>query len=355
MTPNIDEPPNPVARWLGLPTSACVLVAEVGQAHDGSLGTAHAFVDAAADAGADAIKFQTHIAAAESTPTEPWRVKFSYQDATRYDYWRRMEFTADQWSGLRDHAVERGLGFLSTPFSLEAIDLLGRIGMPAWKVASGEVTNLRLLREMAARGPVLLSSGMSTWAELDAAVRAVEAAGSEVAVMQCTSAYPTGPEDVGLNLLEEYRARYGCPVGLSDHSGTVFPSLAAATMGADVIELHFTLSRRMFGPDVRASVTVEELAVIRSGVDFIAGMRSHPVDKDRAAKSMQDMRTLFTRSLVAARALPSGHVLQPTDLVEKKPGTGINPQEIGRVVGRSLLHDVERDDVLSFEDLGEPL
>src|SRR5215471_8334229 len=118
----------------------CLIVAEVAQAHDGSLGFAHAFIDAIAAAGADAVKFQTHIAAAESTPAEPWRVKFSRQDETRYDYWRRMEFTEAQWRGLKAHADERGLLFLSSPFSVEAVDLLARVGVAAWKIASGEVS-----------------------------------------------------------------------------------------------------------------------------------------------------------------------------------------------------------------------
>ena len=129
-----------------------LIIAEVAQAHDGSLGAAHAYIDAAARAGADAVKFQTHIAAAESSPAEPWRVKFSLQDATRYDYWRRMEFTEEQWAGLRMHADERGLQFLSSPFSVEAAQLLRRVGVSAWKIASGEVNNVPLFDFMLSTG-----------------------------------------------------------------------------------------------------------------------------------------------------------------------------------------------------------
>src|ERR671925_320777 len=155
-----------VAHPASLSTQCCI-VAEVAQAHDGSLGTAHAFIDACARAGADAIKFQTHIAAAESTPGEPWRVKFSPQDATRYDYWKRMEFTEEQWHGLKRHADERGLLFLSSPFSPDAVDLLKRVGVAGWKVASGEISNEPMLATMAATGqPVMLSTGMSTNAEI---------------------------------------------------------------------------------------------------------------------------------------------------------------------------------------------
>ncbi len=213
------------------------VVAEVAQAHDGSLGTAHAYIDAVARAGADAVKFQTHIAAAESTAREPWRVPFSLQDATRYDYWKRMEFSEEQWAGLKRHAEERGLEFLSTPFSMAAVELLDRLGVPAWKVGSGETGNLPMIGRMARTGrPVILSSGMSGWEELDAAVAEVRRHGAPLAVMQCTTAYPTPPEKVGLNVLEEIRRRYGCVTGLSDHSGTIYAGLAAAALGAEIVE-----------------------------------------------------------------------------------------------------------------------
>src|SRR5215213_9239018 len=181
-------------------SGSCLIIGEVAQSHDGSLGMAHAFIDSIADAGADAVKFQTHIAAAESTPSEPWRVKFSPQDATRYDYWRRMEFTEEQWHGLKRHADEAGLLFLSSPFSGEAVDLLAQVGVPAWKVASGEVTNPPLFERMAATGlPILLSSGMSSWADMDDATRRVRERHLPLALLQCTSAYPCPPEKLGLN------------------------------------------------------------------------------------------------------------------------------------------------------------
>src|SRR5262249_34279615 len=154
--------------------SGCIIIGEVAQTHDGSLGAAHAFIDAIATAGADGIKFQTHIAAAESTRGEPWRVKFSRQDATRYDYWQRMGFTEEQWRCLKQHAEERGLLFLISPFSLEAVELLSRVGVAAWKIASGEVSNTPMFTRIAeTRLPIFLSTGMSPLAEIDKAVRSV--------------------------------------------------------------------------------------------------------------------------------------------------------------------------------------
>jgi len=333
---------------------SCLVVGEVAQTHDGSLGMAHAFIDAIANAGADAVKFQTHIAAVESTLGEPWRVKFSPQDTTRYDYWKRMEFTEEQWHGLKRHAEERGLKFLSSPFSVEAMELLTRVGVAAWKVASGEVSNVPMFERMAATGlPILLSTGMSPLSEIDAAVEQVKARELPLTVLQCTSAYPCPPEKVGLNLIPFFRERYRCAVGLSDHSGTIYPGLAAATLGIEVVEVHVTLSREMFGPDVPASVTTSELRQLVEGVRFIERMKAHPVDKDAMAQEMAPLRDLFTKSVVARVDLPAGTVLGEEHLTVKKPGTGIPANRLHKVVGKRLQRPVKANELLQEQDLEE--
>ncbi len=342
-----------VAFGSASPTARRTLViGEVAQAHDGSLGLAHAFIDAIADAGADAVKFQTHVAAAESTAEEGWRTRFSQQDADRRAYWKRMEFTEPQWLGLKRHADERGLLFLSSPFSDDAFELLGRVGISAWKVASGELSNRPLLDRLAATGlPMLLSTGMSPLAEIDGAVQHVRTHGCPLTVLQCTTAYPCGPANIGLNLLPFFRSRYDCPVGLSDHSGTIYPALAAATLGAAVIEVHVTLSRQMFGPDVSASVTTAELRQLTDGVRFIEQMMASPVDKDAAAAGLEPVRALFTKSVVLRTALDAGSVLRLEHLTVKKPGTGIPAADLPLVVGSVLKRRMEADTVLRATDL----
>jgi N,N'-diacetyllegionaminate synthase len=336
----------------GLGKGRCLVIGEVALTHDGSLGLAHAFIDAVADAGADAVKFQTHIASAESTPAEPFRVKFSRQDATRYDYWKRMEFTGEEWSGLAAHSRDRGLLFLSSPFSIAAADLLQRIGMPLWKVGSGEIFNDELIDRLADSGaPVLLSTGMSTLEDVDAAVARVRARGAPVGVFQCTTAYPCPPEKIGLNMLPVYRDRYQCWVGLSDHSATIYPGLAAVTLGVDIVEVHVALSREMFGPDVPASITTAELRQLVDGVRFIERMRRSPVDKDALAADTAPVRRIFTRSIVAARALAAGTVLRRDDVVFKKPGTGLPPDRLNDVLGRTLRRAVEADALLAVDDI----
>jgi N-acetylneuraminate synthase len=338
--------------WSNLAGPHCLVIGEVAQAHDGSLGLAHAFVDAIAAAGADAVKFQTHIAAEESTFGEPWRVPFSRQDASRYDYWKRMEFTACQWKGLKEHAEARGLMFLSSPFSVAAVELLSRVGVAAWKVASGEVGDPAVFERMMATGlPLLISTGMSPLAEIDAVVGRAKARGRSVAVLQCTTAYPCPPEKVGLNLIPFFRDRYGCRVGLSDHSGTIYPGLAAATLGADVVEVHVTLSREMFGPDVSASLTTADLRRLVEGVRFIEAMRAAPIDKDAMAREVAPLRGLFTKSVVARLDLPAGAVLRASDLATKKPGTGIPAARMAELVGRSLRRPLAADALISEDDL----
>jgi N-acetylneuraminate synthase len=312
----------------------------------------HAFIDAVAAAGADAVKFQTHIAAAESTPEEPWRIKFSRQDATRYDYWKRMEFTEEQWQGLKQHADDCGIVFLSSPFSLEAVELLSRVGVAAWKIPSGETASLQILEQMlASRLPIILSTGMSPLSEIDDVVNRIQERGVPLAVLQCTTAYPCPPEKVGINLISFFRERYHCAVGLSDHSGTIYPGLTAAALGIQLLEVHVTFSRQTFGPDVLASVTMDELQQLVEGVRFIEKMMANPVDKEAIAGKFNELRATFTKSIVARKSLKAGTILKADDLSLKKPGTGIPANRLPEICGRRLKRSVKADTLISENDL----
>ena len=339
--------------WLHNPRrgAPCTVIAEVAQAHDGSVGMAHAFIDEAAECGADAIKFQTHIAAAESTIHEPWRKAFSSQDKTRLDYWRRMEFKETEWSKLKTHATDRGLLFLSSPFSLEAMRLLERIGVAGWKIASGEISSFTILDAMLATNlPLIVSTGMSSFDEIDETFERIKAAESRVALLQCTTAYPCAPDLVGLNVIDEFRERYGCAVGLSDHSATIYPGLSAATIGISVLEVHLTLSRAMFGPDVPASVTPDQLRDLVQGIRFIETMLANPVDKNHVSEDVRGLSKIFTKSVVAGDALPAGTVLKQEHLAVKKPGTGIPANDLPTLIGRRLKRALAPDDVIAYSD-----
>lgn len=328
------------------------LIAEVAQTHDGSLGLAHAFIEAAAQAGADAIKFQTHIADAESTPGEPFRIAFSYEDKSRYDYWKRMEFSKDGWRGLIEHAQKCGLIFLSSPFSLEAVAMLDELGMPAWKIGSGEVNNPLMLKAiLKTKKPVLLSSGMSSYEEIAEAVRLVQETESPLALFQCTSQYPSPLENVGLNVIRELQDKHRVPVGLSDHSGQIYPALAAMAQGANLVEVHVTLHKKMFGPDVSVSLTFDELELLSKAAKAFHTMAKNPVDKNRMSREMEGMRKLFNKSVALKQPLKAGTKLSQDMLTTKKPGTGIPAQDLEKCIGKVLKHDVSHDRVLTWEDI----
>lgn len=329
----------------------CFIIAEIGLAHDGSLGAAHAYIDAAADVGVDAVKFQTHIASAESSPQEGFRVKVFPQDNTRFEYWERTTFTEEQWRDLKQHTEEKQLVFLSTPFSNAAVALLRRVGMKAWKVGSGETNNLLMLEEIALQGePVLLSSGMSHIAELDRSVDLLRSRGSPVMVMQCTSSYPCPPERYGLNMIGEYRHRFGIPIGFSDHSGEIAPGLAAVVLGAKAVEVHVTWSKQCFGPDVKASLTFEQLAELAKGIRLVERSMNNRINKDALAHEMMEMRKLFTKGLVARTHIMAGTLIERGHLDGRKPCIGIPVSDYRSVLGKVARRDLCVGDPLVWED-----
>ena len=324
------------------PGQPCFVIAEVGLAHDGSLGQAHAYIEAAARAGADAVKFQTHIATEESTPAEPWRVPFSYQDKCRYDYWIRTGFTKAEWQGLKAHADEAGIVFLSSPFSTAAVRLLDEIGVPLWKVASGEVNSRYLLEAMVQTGkPVILSSGMSYPAELDDCAAFFRENATQWALLECTTAYPTAPEQIDLSRLSAYRERYACPVGLSDHSGKIFAALAAATLGANIIEVHICFSKEQFGPDSPASLAMDELEALVEGIRFIEKMRACPPDKAARTDGMGELRAMFGKGMMARRDIKAGEVFSTENVAFVKPLVGISAAKWKDICGRAATQEIK--------------
>jgi N,N'-diacetyllegionaminate synthase len=328
-------------------------IAEVGLAHEGSLGVAHSYIDAAAASGVTAVKFQTHIAEHESTAEEKFRLKVFPQDKTRFEYWKRTGFKKSQWLELAAHAREAGLVFLSSPFSDEAVEWLMECDVLAWKVASGELTNHPMILKMARTGrPILISSGLSSWSEVDETVQVARDANAAVAVFQCTTSYPCPPEHWGLNVLSELQSRYRCPIGLSDHSGSIVPGIAAVALGASMLEFHVAFSKSQFGPDSRASLTFEQTAELVVGVKQLEVARSHPVRKDEQAESLRHLHELFTKSITAARPLSAGHLLKREDLAFKKPGTGISAKCLDMVIGKTLRVDVKTDHFFSESDFG---
>ena len=327
------------------------IIAEVGSVHDGSFGNARQLVQVGRECGVDTVKFQTHIAGAESLRdalAPPY-----FRDERRYDYFERTAFTAEQWGGLKSRCDELRIEFLSSPFSVAAVELLEAIGVTRYKVPSGEVTNLPLIDAIAQTAKaVLLSSGMSSWAELDEAVNTVLRRHDRVTVLQCTSEYPCPFEEVGLNVMVEMRERYGLPVGLSDHTLSPYASLAAVTLGASVIEKHLTFSRRMYGSDAAHSLEPGELADLVRGIRAIDAILAAPVDKNATAVRLREMKQIFEKSVVSLVDIPADTVIRPGMVGVKKPGTGIPARRLQMVIGQRAVRAVPKDTVLQEEDLG---
>ena len=261
-----------------------------------------------------------------------------------------MGFSETEWAGVKDHCDKAGLEFLATPFSNVAVDLLERLGVTRYKIGSGDVTNALMIERIARTGKeAILSTGLSTLDEVKQAVERLRKGG--VIVLQCTTRYPTAPEDVGLAAVPELKRLLNCPAGLSDHSGTIYPGIAAVALGASVVEAHITFDRRMFGPDAKASLTVDEFTQLAAGIRFMERARGGAAEKSLMPE-LEHLRATFGRSIAVNRDLPAGHVLAIEDLEGKKPaGEGLSASEFHSVLGRRLIRAKAKWDFLRESDL----
>jgi N,N'-diacetyllegionaminate synthase len=336
------------------PGQPCLVIAEAGVNHNGDLGLARRLVEAAARAGADAIKFQTFSPAALATESAP---KAAYQQSadadgeSQLEMLKRLVLSREAHEVLMADCRERRLLFLSSPFEEGSADLLDELGVLAFKIPSGELTNLPLLAHIAAKGkPMIVSTGMATEDEVGAAVEAIRAAGNpRIILLHCTSAYPARPEDVNLRAMSTLASRFGCPVGYSDHTTGIEIALAAATLGACVLEKHFTLDRSLPGPDHRASVEPAELTAMVRGIRRVQAALGTGEKRPVAAES--DTAAVARKSVVAARDIPAGAVLTEELLAIKRPGTGLPPAERPRVIGRRAARDIPAGTVITLEML----
>ncbi len=328
------------------------LIAEIAQAHDGSLGIAHSYIDALSKTGVNAIKFQTHIAEAESSEFEKFRVKFSYEDDTRFDYWKRIEFTLDQWIGLKKHCDEVGLEFISSPFSCMAIDLLEKVGVKKYKIGSGEVNNRLLIDKICKTGKeIFLSSGMSSYEELDESISWIDLYKNQVSIFQCTTNYPTSPKEWGLNVIQEMKNKYKLPIGFSDHSGEIYASLSAVALGAELLEFHAVFNKEMFGPDTKASLTIDQIVELVKGVQQIEEATCEKVNKNQNQK-YSELKDIFGKSLCINKDLKQGHILNFEDLEAKKPkNKGIDASLYLDVIGSQLTKNMYKWNFLNYNDI----
>jgi len=330
------------------------VIAEVGVNHGGDLDRAIQLVDRAAMAGADAVKFQTFRAdtlVRRDAPKADYQIAATGNAESQYEMLRKLELSEEDHRRLAGHCKDRKIEFLSTPFDEDSADLLERIGVERFKIGSGEITNLLLLRHIAAkRKPVILSTGMSTLDDVEAALSALKRAGAtDLRLLHCVSDYPTRPEDMNLRVMETLRNRFRVPVGLSDHTTGIAVSLAAVALGAVAIEKHITLDRTLPGPDHRASLEPAELEALVKGIREIEAALGS--SEKRLTEGERSTQKVARRSLVAREAVAAGVPLERRHLAAKRPGLGISPMELDQVLGRTLKRPLAKDAILKWDDL----
>lgn len=336
------------------PDESCFVIAEAGVNHNGDLHRAFELVDAAVDAGADAVKFQTFNAkqlVTEDAPKATYQQGRTNASETQIQMLSRLELSESDHQALVTHCQTRGIAFMSTPFDHPSVDLLAWLGVPVYKIPSGEITNLPLLEHVAGQGkPMIISTGMCTLGEVEAAVHAVEQAGNrEIVLLHCVSNYPADPADVNLRAMTTLNAAFGYPIGYSDHTLGISVGVASVAMGACVLEKHFTLDRTLPGPDHVASLEPAELK------DLIDAVRTVELAKGGGRKtpaaSEGDTARVARKSLVAACPIPAGTRLTNDVIAIRRPGTGLPPAMKAHLLDRTATSDIPEGALIRLENV----
>jgi N-acetylneuraminate synthase/N,N'-diacetyllegionaminate synthase len=336
------------------PGHPCFIIAEAGVNHNGDIDLCKALIDAAVKAGADAVKFQTFKAERVSSPAAR---KADYQrQATdtaesQLDMLRQLELPPEAHHELRTVCQQRGILFLSTAFDEQSVDLLDEIGVPVFKIGSGEITNWPLLQYIAQKGkPIILSTGMSFLSEIDQAVRILQSAGcDQLILLHCVSNYPANPADVNLNAIKTLANAFNVPVGFSDHTPGIEISLGAVALGASVIEKHFTIDRNLPGPDHKASLEPKELIALVKGIRSLESAFGD--GRKMPAPTERDTRQVARRSLVLKYEVKAGDLIEASMLTALRPSGGIEPCLIEFVVGRRVNRGMKAGQMLTWQDL----
>ncbi|HJH25394.1 MAG TPA: N-acetylneuraminate synthase [Methanophagales archaeon] len=329
----------------------CFIIAEAGVNHNGDIELAKKLIDAAKDAGADAVKFQTFKA--ENVVVEDAQ-KAEYQKETtgegsQYGMLKKLELTEEDFSELVDYAKEKDILFLSSPFDKESVDLLYELDVPVFKVGSGEITNFPLLRYIAKKEkPVILSTGMATLGEVEEALNVIRSEGVEdVILLHCVSNYPAKIEDVNLRAMETLKQAFQIPVGFSDHTLGITMPIAAVALGACVIEKHFTLDRNLLGPDHKASLEPDELKEMVKTIRDVEKALGDWIK--RPTTNEEEIKKIARRSVFAKIDISEGTVITEDMLDVKRPGTGIEPKYFDFIVGMRAKKDIKKSDIVLWK------
>lgn len=340
-------------RQIG-PGHPCFIIAEAGVNHDGDITEAVRLIDAAVQAGADAVKFQTFVAERLVTvdaPSAPYQRTAPGSPQKQFEMLKPLELSPADHRQLQARCLERGIIFLSTPFDEGSADMLDELSLPAFKISSGDLTNLPLLAHIARKGkPVILSTGMSTLPEIEVAVRTIRDNGDPpMALLHCVSRYPAQPAEVNLRGLQTMAVHFGVPVGYSDHTFGSSVPIAAVALGACILEKHLTTDRRRKGPDHSASMEPDELTELVAGVRTVEAALGD--GQKRPVPSEREIAAVARKSIVAAADIPRGVRLTADLLTCKRPGTGLPPAMLAELLGRTTRHAIPAGNLLTLEAL----
>ncbi|MBN1941095.1 MAG: N-acetylneuraminate synthase [Candidatus Diapherotrites archaeon] len=322
------------------------VIAEIGINHNGDIELAKKMIDAAQKAGASAVKFQTHIPEKEMLKNG---FSAGYVGESLFDLLKRVELSKNDHLILKEHAEKNCIIFLSTPFSREAADMLGEIGVHAFKVGSGELTNIPLLKHIASKGkPMIISTGMSNLEEIRETIEELKKINPKIVILHCTSDYPTKYENVNLKVIETLQREFELPVGLSDHSAGIYTALAAVALGACVIEKHFTLDRSLPGPDQSASINPTELEELVKGVKAVEKALG---EEKKVTETEKEVQKMARESVVAVKEIRKGEKIDEDSVWVKRPGIGIPAKELEKVIGKIAVRDIKKDSLIKWDDL----
>ena len=341
-------------RLIG-PGQPCFVIAEAGVNHNGDMDIALRLIDAAAEAGADAIKFQSFVTeelVTNDAPKANYQVKTTADSGSQFKMVKALELSADEQTMLKSYCEERDIIYLCTPYENKSLDMLDQMDVAAFKVASTDTTNVPFLRNIAQKGrPVFLSTGMSTLGEVEQAIDALRTGGldSKIVVLHCTSEYPAPINEVNLRAILSMQEAFGCPVGFSDHTSDAIVSSWAVAVGACVIEKHFTLNRNMIGPDHEASIEPDELSILIKNIRNVEVAMGDGVKK--VMPSELKNKPLMQKSLVARRNISAGDVIAQDDITCKRPGFGLKPSWFDRVVGKRCTKNISKEEVLTLASI----
>jgi N-acetylneuraminate synthase len=327
-----------------------LVISEIGQSHDGSLNYVHSFIDEAAKSGVDIIKFQAHYADEESTKDDTFRTFTTHKKETRYQYWKRMEFTKEEWSNIYKHTKKRKMLFSSSVFSSKSINIMKKVGI---EISSGESLNLNLVKEITkiSTKPVFISTGMSYQNEIDSISNFMKKKKNEFLLMHCTSEYPCNDKNIGINILNDYLKRYKCPIGYSDHSGGIEVPLLALQYNISAIEVHVMFDKKIFNPDASSSIDFTELKFLTSYLKKKTSILSSRRSKNSITDKLKKNRKLFSKSLALKNDMKKNQSVKFEDLTFKKPGTGLKVLDLKRIIGKKLLKNKSKTRLLKLSDV----